>query len=306
MALRSKEALKNGNEALFDELHAKRQSLLQQLNEMENARYSPNPPKGPYVGDTKAWTGLALKKIIEDAVDKGYSSVAFTTGAQQNARYNLSRVIKQLGHKKNANGTYDLYTIEKGGRENSGPTYHEELPLDEISSMFGKEMAEKIKQGEGTPPPKTHYVVSEQNGIRTVLSSFNTADKANAYIKDMEYSPKYVKVEAVDDGFNAWTKLEGDGLEIGGRGMKGFYDEILPQAAKDVLKQLGVKPEIKQIDMRPKPTMFSSTSGIPEDRQIGMQWGFDITPELMNAVQQKGISKFKHGGEVTDFIKSKK
>lgn len=34
-------------------------------------------------------------------------------------------------------------------------------------------------------------------------------------------------------------ELAGDGLEIGGEGMKAFYDKIVPNAAKDLLKKLG-------------------------------------------------------------------
>jgi hypothetical protein len=33
--------------------------------------------------------------------------------------------------------------------------------------------------------------------------------------------------------------LEGDGLKVGGEGMKAFYDQIVPQAVNDVLKKLG-------------------------------------------------------------------
>jgi hypothetical protein len=257
----SKEAFRQGNITLFDEAHAKINALLSQMKEMENAKYSSNPPKGPYVEDTKAWTGLALKKIIEDAVDKGYSSVAFTTGAQQNARYNLAKKVASIQYTPMpALDSIEIIGIGPGG----SPVLSELMSIDEIKKVYGDKIADTIQKGEGERPYPAGSVSEDKRVINNVE------------------------------------------VEVGGRGMVGFYDEILPQATKDVLKQLGVKPEIKQIDMRPKPTMFSSTSGIPDDKQIGIQWGFDITPELMNAVQQKGISKFKHGGEVTDFIKSKK
>jgi hypothetical protein len=220
-------------------------------------------PKGPYVEDTKAWTGLALKKIIEDAVDKGYNSVAFTTGAQQNARYDLAKA-KTVSSIEYAPIPYsDNFSITGLGPQGNLVS-SKVMSIKNIEKVYGDDIANTIRKDEGERPYQPGSI-SENSRV----------------IKNVE-------------------------VDLAGRGMTGFYDEILPQATKDVLKQLGVKAEIKQIDMRPKPSMFSSTSGIPDDKQIGMQWGFDITPELIAAVKEKGISKFKHGGEVTDFIKSKK
>jgi hypothetical protein len=229
-------------------------------------------PTAPYVEDTKAWTGLALKKIIEDAVDNGYDRVAFTTGAQQNARYGLSKkvtefsltpVISDSGRSiyKTPQGE-DVYLLT--GYNGKQPTYTKQLTEDQIRKFLGEEQAGKLFSAEPSPGP-------------VVLARSRT--------------------------------LKGVDMEIGGTGMKGFYDQILPQSTKDVLKQLGVTPEIKQIDFSKKQPLLNrvfNSDKTPAVDKADMQWGFDITPELIAAVKEKGISKFKHGGEVTDFIKSKK
>jgi hypothetical protein len=215
---------------------------------------------------------LALKKIIEDAVDNGYDRVAFTTGAQQNARYGLSKkvtefsltpVISDSGRSiyKTPQGE-DVYLLT--GYNGKQPTYTKQLTEDQIRKFLGEEQAGKLFSAEPSPGP-------------VVLARSRT--------------------------------LKGVDMEIGGTGMKGFYDQILPQSTKDVLKQLGVTPEIKQIDFSKKQPLLNrvfNSDKTPAVDKADMQWGFDITPELIAAVKEKGISKFKHGGEVTDFIKSKK
>lgn len=48
---------------------------------------SPGVPSAPFVTNTKAWTSLALKRIIAIAAEGGYDKVAFINGDQSHARF---------------------------------------------------------------------------------------------------------------------------------------------------------------------------------------------------------------------------
>ena len=61
-----------------------------------------------------------------------------------------------------------------------------------------------------------------------------------------EAAERLLSKEINPSGFKT---IEGDDLQVGGAGMKGYYDEILPQTMNDLLKQLGVKERVKPIYM---------------------------------------------------------
>ena len=48
-------------------------------------------PSAPFVTDTKAWLGLAVKRIMAYAAANGYDKVAFINGDQSADRYSLVR-----------------------------------------------------------------------------------------------------------------------------------------------------------------------------------------------------------------------
>lgn len=92
---------------------------------------------------------------------------------------------------------------------------------------------------------------------------------------------------------DTWSKAgstktySGLDLKVGGEGMKGFYDQIVPSVTNDVLKRLG-GGRVSEIDLtRPGPPMHSTNAGA----FIGKQPGFDITPALLERAMQ-GVPLF--------------
>ena len=47
--------------------------------------------QAPFVTDTNAWTKLGLKTALKEAVKQGAERIAWTTGEQQNDRYDKNR-----------------------------------------------------------------------------------------------------------------------------------------------------------------------------------------------------------------------
>lgn len=67
-----------------------------------------------------------------------------------------------------------------------------------------------------------------------------------------------------------WETIEGDGLRIGGEGMKGFYDQILPRFMDKYGKKWGVK--VGEVTM-------------PKVEEAGRKmWSVDVTPEMKESV----------------------
>jgi hypothetical protein len=61
------------------------------------------------------WHELTLKRAIQEASEKGYDQIAFTTGKTQAERYDLSKQVNSLKVERNTTGNYSL-RIKRTGR----------------------------------------------------------------------------------------------------------------------------------------------------------------------------------------------
>jgi hypothetical protein len=148
-------------------------------------------PDAPF---KKSWHELALKRAIQEAVDKGYDKLAFTTGKTQAERYDLSKQVNKLVWNEQ---TGTLAAQRAGG--DTGTIKYENVTADKLSDYIGKEAADKLTKA-----------------------------------KDL----------------SGWKTIEGDDLRVGGEGMKGFYDEILPKALQNLTKKYGTKVTKTKLDAR--------------------------------------------------------
>lgn len=125
-------------------------------------------PDAPF---KKSWPMLVMKRMVRYAAEQGYDRLAWTTGKQQAARYNLSNYIDSLEWTKDSQGRYHLRTYDQG---NLMLNNLENIQEHKLADYVGKDVAESIITGK---------------------------------------APK---------------KMSGLDLEVGGEGMKAFYDQILP------------------------------------------------------------------------------
>ena len=122
------------------------EAMQQKTNSLPRLRGDKGVPDAPFK-DTKAWTGLAMKRMISYAIEHGYDKIAFVNGDQSAERYDLSEQIDRIDYSKNEDGGYDISAI-KGKSE----VFSEEgISLDRISEVVGKDIASKIEAGEGEP-----------------------------------------------------------------------------------------------------------------------------------------------------------
>ncbi|MDQ7835462.1 MAG: hypothetical protein RDU24_08780 [Humidesulfovibrio sp.] len=163
-------------------------------------------PNAPF---KKSWAMLAFKRILREAVEKGYDAVAWTTGEQQAARYKLSASLESIAWRQNGGGPQriatlvttdgaqaDLFIGADGtiGRVDSRNRAFDGLVNKPLDEAIGKPMAEKI--------------MAEAEG-----------------------------------------KESGNGLDIGGGGMKGFYDKMLPKAVAEYVKKLDPSAKVGETNL---------------------------------------------------------
>ena len=147
-------------------------------------------PTAPYVTSTQGWTDLALKRVLKEAAEGGYDGIVFTPGAEQAKRYDLSQQIDELAHWRSG----DEIGLSASGPEGTVLDQHY-VSKEKLPSVVGKELAEKILNGEGSSKSVTGY--PEEKGVNFI---------------------------------------SGEGLSVGGEGMKGYYDKIVPTQLQKLVK----------------------------------------------------------------------
>jgi len=165
-------------------------------NEMESKKV----PTAPFVTDTKAWTSLAVKRLLRYAVDNGLDQVAFVTGQQSADRYNLAQAVSAIGWSGRTNREGDRtvalqadggninMNVDKDGVIKTATRHPDELVGKTLEEVAGKEVSEKILASD----PEKHGEIRKD-----------------------------------------------ELMTLGGQGMKAFYDKLLPSVVNDVVKKLG-------------------------------------------------------------------
>lgn len=162
----------------------------EELMKMRDSQ-SKGVPDAPFKKD---WHELGMKRMLQEAADKDYDSLSWTTGKQQADRYSLSKHVDEIVWDPSNNSFYAY-------KNNKTVVGKSEVTADQLPDLIGKEAAEKL------------------------MSS-----KPIAFGNDVS-GPKAAHV------------LKGQDLDIGGVGMKGFYDQIIPRFMDKYLKKYGVRAE---------------------------------------------------------------
>lgn len=153
----------------------------------------------------KNWHELAMKRMLRYAAENGYDVVAWTKGEQQAERYNIGKVVDAI--------------------------YYGNLNDNKIVrlTLYGADNQVAEVDSEGRV-----VAVHSGNMIKEGMSL--------AEIVGKEIALKIMNNEGEKVGEDDY-KLSGEGLRVGGEGMKGFYDRMLPAFMNKYGKKWGVKVE---------------------------------------------------------------
>ena len=109
------------------------------------------PPSAPF---KKTWPALAFKHVLDFAVSRGMHRIAWTTGDQQNDRWDLSKHVTSISYKANEDTDPVMYHISAHGRGRAlGTVFDDWMDAEELRETVGVEIAQKIINDEGTPNP---------------------------------------------------------------------------------------------------------------------------------------------------------
>ena len=121
-----------------------------------------------------------------------------------------------------------------------------------------------------------------------------------------EELPDYIGKEAADKLLNNPTEkgtrgahmLSGLDLKVGGEGMKGFYDQILPATVNKLVKKFGAR--VSQGDVH----LAQPAKNMPDIKERAHT--VDITPRLRESAFVKGLPQFASGGAVKSPMSTRK
>lgn len=118
--------------------------LLDEQDDLLNVR-DKGVPDAPYKA-TEKWSGLTFRRMVKEAADQDMDRIAWTPGDVQADRYDLSKQINKIEYSKQTDGSYWLGVEDKAGNDVLPSPIFKESELEET---VGKEMAQKIINGEG-------------------------------------------------------------------------------------------------------------------------------------------------------------
>lgn len=87
------------------------------------------------------WQELVMKRMIKYAADNGYEQLAWVTGDERAARYDVSKQVKEINVTKESNGTFTLDAVSTDGHP---LTLGEAVKPEAMAEIIGKELSEKI------------------------------------------------------------------------------------------------------------------------------------------------------------------
>jgi hypothetical protein len=189
-----------------------------------------------------------------------------------------------------------------------------------LSSHIDNMMVSKTNQGtrQISWRPKGERVDSalqfdeHGNVVQSMLADLKGKNISNIFGKDM--SEKIMQAKP-------YERFEGVDLDVGGEGMKGFYDQMLPSYLNQFGKKYGAEVGQVQVPVGPEPysmgEVMSHHGMTPEqwaaldytDRQ-GLEkefsqarstrplHNFPITPEMREEIATKGFPLYRKGGTV--------
>lgn len=198
---------------------------------------------------TDEWAMLAFKRMVRHAAENGFDRIAWTTGEQQAERYDLSKQVDRIRWR-----TPDEASIEEGAARR--------VLIDMVQARDS--VALNV----------------DANGVVVSTGQFRLIGKRLDEIIGKEIADKIMSGEPKG-------VLSGDGLKVGGSGMRGFYDKILPSAVNKWAKKFGGKVGSAEILTDPVAWDDPDTTPITDDGEVIRNvHAIDLTPAMRDAALQ--------------------
>ena len=211
-----------------------------------------------------SWYQLALKRAVQYAAENGYDRIGLTTGSQQAARFDLSKQLSQVSYRDGVLHGYDKF---------GALVMNKSVTPDELPNYVGKELGSKMAEN-----------AVKDAEIRNKISVARYERKPESEIDALRTQLDGVK-----------TDYAGLDLQVGGEGMKKYYDEIYPKFLDKYGKKWNarvgetkirthsdkqVQEDLDLLEQLGEDRSKFSDSGMARIRYL------DVTPEMKSSVSK--------------------
>lgn len=173
--------------------------------------------------------------------------------------------------------------------------YAAENGFERVAWTTGEQQAERYDLSKHVDTvfwtPESRHLFVEGKGGEIVFDEQDVSDNRVADVVGKELAERLLTSETNDNGD---VELSGLDLKVGGEGMKGFYDKILPQFMDKYGKKWGAK--VGETYLAPTEyTKLLSNDDAEKAAAIGAApvHSIDITPAMRDAVLTKGQALFE-------------
>ena len=227
-------------------------------------------PNMPYK-KTDQWIGMAIRRVMQIAVQDGFDRIAWATGEQSADRYSLAQKVDIIFTEK-VEDVDDLYFVDikvKDGTDISLEVENEivrntqEYKGKTLESIIGKELSKKILESEGEQQIKGEGLEFGGEGMKTFYNSI----LPKVAKKEAQRFDKSAKVDVVEIGLDnestAYEVYDSAGKLIATNGNE-LYAKALSSQQNGTYKLIGNKTLSKQLSIKLTPKIAEKTSkGIP-------------------------------------------
>jgi hypothetical protein len=250
-------------------------------------------PQAPFVTDTNSWTKLGLKVALKEAVKQGADKIAWTTGEQQNDRYDLSKQVDYINYQK-VDGTFGgekMYKIQAA--KNGNNIINEAVSEKDLESSFGKDVAQRIINGEGV----------ESGGGNKKLEGANLSVGGKG-MKGFYGSPTEGSLGIVGNVAKSLFKQEVGTVEIQSENFDTKKIQYLADKYDVPVSMISKAVRTEDLEHQAEIGLTKDEVKVVEDFLKGStkQHTIDITPELKSQVEQ-GQALFQAEGDGKRVIK---
>jgi hypothetical protein len=247
-------------------------------------------PSAPFVTDTNAWTKLGLKFALQEAVRRGADKIAWTTGEQQNERYDLSKQVDEIRYQPLVNGQYDVSVIKDGST-----LQKQVMKESELESNFGKDVANRMINMEGEfkgSMTQPIYSLKGDNlsvGGKGMIGFYGSVEQgkegivggvAKALVKELTGKPTEIgetkislseKQENKKLGFafvdNKWSAVDDNGKIVFSSDNRKDVLDFVKQGNLSTQSSIDVTPELVNSVKRGMPQASSNIDREQSDKQ---------------------------------------
>lgn len=239
------------------------------------------------------WYQLGLKRAIKEAADTGKDRLYLTTGATQNQRYDLSKKVDFIDYRKSPDGSYELGIADKNGDAVDLPKVR--YTSEELPSVVGKEIADKIIKGEG-------QAGGNRMTLRGVDLEVGGEGMKQYYDKTyLNWLKKYAKEHGATVGE---TKLPGAAKKVGDLSTKERHDLLDNPEFKKTVERNVEEASLKNSNRPTMEVLSEAWDKALEDIFAQKVYYLEITPKMRKSAEKGqayakgGAVRMAEGGEV--------